>query len=96
MFFSIKAVWGRHCQLDDSLVGQLTKDHGARIQFKPVHFGVFSTSRFTPPVLSSDWALTDSLEEVMIFGVSRRAPTDPLQEVMFFGVSGGSQLNLLS
>ena len=30
-------------------------DRQARIQFKQVYFGVFSTSRFVPPSLSLDW-----------------------------------------
>ena len=30
------------------------RDHGARIQFKRVPFGVFSKSHFAPPALSSD------------------------------------------
>ena len=32
-------------------------DRRARIQFGQVHFGVFSTSRFAPLALSSDWIL---------------------------------------
>ena len=30
-------------------------DRRVRIQFRQVHFGVFLTSRFVPPALSSDW-----------------------------------------
>ena len=30
-------------------------DRGAKIQFQRVNFGVFSTSRFAPLALSSDW-----------------------------------------
>ena len=41
---------------------------GQRLQLKRVHFGVFSTSRFAPPGLISDW----------IF--SQADPTDPLEE----------------
>ena len=57
---------------------------GQRIQFKRVHFRVFSTSLFAPPALTSDW----------IF--SRGVPADPLQEVMILGISrGGPQLTCL-
>ena len=33
----------------------LVWDPCARIQFRQLHFGVFSTPRFAPPPLSSDW-----------------------------------------
>ena len=32
-------------------------DRGASIQFRRVHFGMFSMSRFVPPAPSSDWIL---------------------------------------
>ena len=35
--------------------GRPRLDRRVRIQFRQVHFGVFSTSRFVPPALSSDW-----------------------------------------
>ena len=57
-----------HCQVDlclcnhPSAIKVLLKaarpsgqDRGARIYFKGAHFGVFSTSRFVPSALSSDW-----------------------------------------
>ena len=38
---------------------------------------------------SSWFVLTDPLEEVKIFGVSRRVPTDLHEETVIFGVSRG-------
>ena len=55
------------------------RDRGAKIHFKGVHFGVFSTSRFAPLALTSDWTF------------SKVVPTDPLGVVMLFAVSQGSQ-----
>ena len=37
--------------------GRPRMDRGTRIQFWPVHFEVFSTSRLPPLALSSDWIL---------------------------------------
>ena len=50
------------------------RDRGAKIRFKRVHYGVFSTSRFAPLALSSDWTF------------SQLVPTDPLGVVMIFYV----------
>ena len=38
----------------------LDRFHRVGIQLGRVHFGVFSTSRFVPPALSSDWNVTDA------------------------------------
>ena len=62
------------------------RDRGARIQFKWVPFGVYSTSRFASLALSSDWIFsqggpTNPLEEVIIFCFLRGALTDPPEEV---------------
>ena len=51
-----------------------SRDRGARIKLKRVHFGVFSTSRFAPPAFSLDWIL------------SRGVPTEPLERVIIFGI----------
>ena len=62
-------------------------DRRARIQLERAHFGVFSTSRFVPPTLSSDWTWPtlssvichwrggSNWLEVMIFRYWRGIPT---------------------
>ena len=39
--------------------------------------------------------LTDPLEEVIIFGVSRRVPTNLHDEVMIFGVTQGVPTDII-
>ena len=43
------------CWTRSSAGGGPRLDRRVRIQLGRVHFGVFSTSRFVPPALSSDW-----------------------------------------
>ena len=62
-------------------------DRRTRIQLGRVHFGVFSTSRFGPPALSSDWTWP-ALSSVICH--SRGVRTD--WKWWFFVTDGGSQL----
>ena len=48
--------------------GEPKLDRRARIQFGRVNFGVFSTSRFVPPALSSEWVTLDFF--VILFIIS--------------------------
>ena len=61
-------------------------DCGARIQFRRVHFGVFSMSGVALSVLSSHWILIlkYNLEKVVIFCDSHGAPTFLLEKVIIF------------